>query len=106
MERSGAVVAGHICLDIIPQMPRINLQSSLKPGAVVEVGSAIMSTGGAVSNTGRSLHRLGIPTELMAKVGDDAFGEITLRLIREDDPSLAAVRAVMDALNRRLGTLI
>ena len=88
MERSGAVVAGHICLDIIPQMPRINLQSSLKPGAVVEVGSAIMSTGGAVSNTGRSLHRLGIPTELMAKVGDDAFGEITLRLIREDDPAL------------------
>jgi hypothetical protein len=27
-------------------------------------------------------------------------------LIREDDPSLAAVRAVMDALNRRLGNLI
>ncbi len=89
MERVGAVVAGHICLDIIPHMPRINLQSSLKPGAVVEIGSAIMSTGGPVSNTGRSLRRLGIPTELMAKVGDDEFGEITLRLIREDDPALA-----------------
>lgn len=89
MERSGAVVAGHICLDIIPQMSRINLQLSLKPGAVVEVGPAIMATGGSVSNTGRSLHRLGIPTELMAKVGDDEFGAITLRLIREDDPALA-----------------
>jgi len=88
MERSGAVVAGHICLDIIPQMPRLNLQSSLKPGVVIEIGAAIMSTGGSVSNTGRNLHRLGIPTRLVAKIGDDYFGQIILSLIRENDPSL------------------
>jgi sugar/nucleoside kinase (ribokinase family) len=74
-DRSGAVVAGHICLDIIPQMPRVNLQTSLRPGAVIEVGAAIMATGGPVSNTGLSLHRLGIPTQLMGKVGHDNFGK-------------------------------
>lgn len=88
MERSGAVVAGHICLDIIPQIPRLNIQTSLKPGVVIEIGAAIMSTGGPVSNTGRNLHRLGIPTQLMAKIGDDYFGQIILALIRESDPSL------------------
>jgi sugar/nucleoside kinase (ribokinase family) len=88
-ERSGAVVAGHICLDIIPQMPRVNLQTSLRPGAVIEVGSAIMSTGGPVSNTGLSLHRLGIPTQLMGKVGDDNFGTTVLELIRQRAPVLA-----------------
>lgn len=88
MDRVGAVVAGHICLDIIPQLPRINLQVSLKPGSVVEIGSAAMSTGGPVSNTGLSLHRLGIPTRLAAKVGSDYFGDIVLGLIRQIDPTL------------------
>ncbi len=89
MERTGAVVAGHICLDIIPRMSRINLQLSLRPGAVVEIGAAIMATGGPVSNTGRNLHKLGVATDLMAKVGDDEFGGIILKLLREDDPALA-----------------
>jgi sugar/nucleoside kinase (ribokinase family) len=89
MERSGAVVAGHICLDIIPRIPPINLQVSLKPGALIEIGSPLLSTGGAVSNTGRTLHRLGIDTRLMGKVGDDQFGEIILELVRQDDPALA-----------------
>jgi len=84
-----AVVAGHICLDIIPAMPPIDPDALLAPGAVVEIGSALLCTGGSVSNTGRNLHRLGIPTRLMGKVGDDQFGQITLDLIRQDDPRLA-----------------
>jgi sugar/nucleoside kinase (ribokinase family) len=83
-----AVVAGHICLDIIPQMPKIDLQTSLKPGVVLEIGPAILATGGPVSNTGRNLHKLGIRTQLMGKVGDDAFGRLILQLIGEDDPEL------------------
>ncbi|MGQ9848654.1 MAG: carbohydrate kinase family protein [Aggregatilineaceae bacterium] len=88
MEREGAVVAGHICLDIIPYIPSLDLQSSLKPGALIEVGAAVLSTGGPVSNTGRNLHTLGIKTWLMGKVGDDAFGHIILDLIRAQDPDL------------------
>lgn len=89
MTRTGAVVAGHICLDIIPQLAMPDLRPVLKPGAVVEVGEAVLSTGGPVSNTGLNLHRLGIPTRLMAKVGDDQFGQTVLNLIREYDPALA-----------------
>ena len=88
MEREGAVVAGHICLDIIPDIPPLDLQSSLKPGALIEIGAAVLSTGGPVSNTGRNLHTLGIKTWLMGKVGDDAFGHIILDLIRAQDPDL------------------
>lgn len=89
MTRTGAVVAGHICLDIIPELPAASLQSILEPGGVMMIGGAVMSTGGPVSNTGLNLHTLGIPVRLMAKVGDDEFGDITLSLMRKHDPALA-----------------
>jgi sugar/nucleoside kinase (ribokinase family) len=84
-----AVVAGHICLDIIPTIPHVDLRASLKPGALIEIGEAVLSTGGTVSNAGRALHRLGIRTRLMGKVGDDPFGRIVLELVNQDDPALA-----------------
>ena len=66
-----AVVAGHICLDIIPE---IDHPIALDPGRLYEVGTPTIATGGAVSNTGVALHLLGIPTTLMGKIGDDSFG--------------------------------
>jgi sugar/nucleoside kinase (ribokinase family) len=48
-----------------------------------------MATGGAVSNTGQALHKLGIQTRLMAKVGDDVFGRATLRLLQSLSANLA-----------------
>lgn len=89
MGREGAVVAGHICLDIIPELPAVDLPAVLTPGAVVMAGAAALSTGGAVSNTGLGLHILGIPTRLMAKVADDPFGRIILSLVSAYDAALA-----------------
>lgn len=89
MGREGAVVAGHICLDIIPELPAVDLPTVLTPGAAVMAGAALLSTGGAVSNTGLGLHILGIPTRLMAKVADDPFGRIILSLVSAYDPALA-----------------
>jgi sugar/nucleoside kinase (ribokinase family) len=89
MSQFDAVVAGHLCLDIIPQVPPIDLHALMAPGAVAEIGPALLATGGPPSNTGRSLYRLGIRTCLIGKVGDDPFGKIILDLIREDDPALA-----------------
>ncbi len=80
-----AVAAGHICLDIIPQMNAIHARdfsAAFQPGRVIEIGRATLSTGGAVSNTGLALHRLGIPTRLMGKVGQDLFGQAILDIIR------------------------
>ena len=49
------VVAGHICLDIIPTIPHERIE--FEPGRLLQVGPAVLSTGGAVSNTGLALHR-------------------------------------------------
>jgi sugar/nucleoside kinase (ribokinase family) len=85
------IVAGHICLDIIPALPvkKAGLDALLVPGKLVDVGSAVISTGGAVSNTGLCLHRLGSRVRLMGKIGDDPFGETILHVLRRHDPRLA-----------------
>jgi sugar/nucleoside kinase (ribokinase family) len=83
---SGAVVvAGHICLDIIPAL---ETGAVLEPGRFVNVGPATVTTGGAVANTGLALHRLGTPVRLVAKVGADRFGVAILDLLRAHEPAL------------------
>lgn len=77
-----ALVAGHICLDIIPAIPAAH-GDLLTPGQLLQVGAATICTGGPVSNTGLALHKLGIPVALVGKVGFDALG--------------AALRSVLDA---------
>ncbi len=85
------IVAGHVCLDVIPTLPETcrDLATWLVPGGLVNVGPMTISTGGAVSNTGLALHRLGVPVRLMGKVGDDTFGRATLDVFRSYDPALA-----------------
>lgn len=75
-----AVIAGHICLDVIPQ---VDHHFDLIPGRLYEVGAPLMATGGAVSNTGIAMHILGIPVTLMGKIGDDSFGQTILQLVRD-----------------------
>jgi sugar/nucleoside kinase (ribokinase family) len=85
------VVAGHICLDIIPTFGggAQSLADILVPGKLVNVGAAVMATGGLVSNTGLALHRLGAPTRLMGKVGDDVIGHAIIEIVRGYGPELA-----------------
>jgi len=84
------VVAGHVCLDVIPTFPnRTGDGPDFRPGHLVHVGPAVRSTGGAVSNTGLALHRLGAPVRLIGKIGDDLFGEEILRLFQSHSPTLA-----------------
>jgi len=72
------VVAGHICLDIIPVYPAEgNLGTDIfKPGKLVTMDGVNISTGGAVANTGIALGMLGVDVRLIAKVGNDEFGRI------------------------------
>lgn len=80
-----AVVAGHICLDVIPIIDR---HFELLPGRLYEVGGPTMATGGAVANTGLALHILGVPTLLMGKIGNDSFGKSILEIVRQRAPGL------------------
>ncbi len=82
-----AVVAGHICLDIIPILTTAGF--AFNPGKLQEVGPAVLSTGGPVSNTGLALYRLGVRTRLMGKVGTDYFGQVVLGIIEEFGAGLA-----------------
>lgn len=79
------VVAGHICLDVIPAFrsdESRSLHEIIRPGTLVHVGGAAVSTGGAVSNTGLAAIRLGLETRLMGKIGDDFFGRGILEVLR------------------------
>jgi sugar/nucleoside kinase (ribokinase family) len=82
------VVAGHICLDIIPDW-RIGSIKTIIPGHILEMSGLKLSTGGAVANTGIALKKLGINTALLGKVGADAFGKVILEILKKEDKTLA-----------------
>jgi len=77
------VVAGHFCVDVIPALPDSqSLAELFSPGKLVNIGKAVISTGGPVSNTGLALIKLGMKTGLMAKIGDDFFGNGARQLLK------------------------
>lgn len=84
------IVAGHICLDILPDFTRhASASDMLVPGKLTTVGPATLAIGGAVANAGLALHRLGVSTRLVGKVGDDYLGRLILQMLREAGPRLA-----------------
>ena len=90
--RNVAVIAGHICLDIIPNfedIPSGKFFDLFQPGLMLQIGPPIFSTGGPVSNTGLALHILGVETFLMGKVGQDMYGQAILGLLDRLDSQLS-----------------
>lgn len=82
-----AMVAGHICFDVIPYFPHNGAQSIeelLRPGKLVAVGEAKMSIGGPVANTGIILKTLGCKVCFCASIGDDDFGKMTLEYLQRN----------------------
>ena len=83
------VVAGHICLDILPVFDTAhNVSELIAPGKLLHVGPAMISLGGLVANTGLALHQLGIRTQLMGKIGTDLFGQAIQTLLKQADEHL------------------
>jgi sugar/nucleoside kinase (ribokinase family) len=72
------VVAGHICLDLIP---KLHGSTDFQPGRLYESGPITMGTGGAVSNVGRALHQLGAEVSLVGKIGSDLLGQAVRSLL-------------------------
>jgi sugar/nucleoside kinase (ribokinase family) len=82
------IAAGHLCLDLIPDMLHVRLENLAIPGKLYETGPIRISTGGSVSNTGLALHRLGVSVSLMSIVGEDLIGQVILNYLAARDPAL------------------
>jgi sugar/nucleoside kinase (ribokinase family) len=79
------MAAGHLCFDVIPSFPDTGARQIgdlLRPGKLVHVDDAAMSTGGPVSNTGIGLKILGSQVVFTARVGADDFGRMTMERLR------------------------
>jgi sugar/nucleoside kinase (ribokinase family) len=97
-----AVVAGHICVDVIPDLsavPLDRLAVLFRPGNLTEVGPVTLSTGGTVSNTGLALHKLGIRTQLIGKVGNDFLGHAICQTVDSRGPGLVDGLIVDETVN-------
>lgn len=80
------MVAGHLCLDIIPLFPDTgarSIEQIMRPGKLVNVNDARISTGGPVSNTALNLKKLGNKVAFCACVGDDVLGKIAMGLLSQ-----------------------
>lgn len=85
------VVAGHICLDVIPDLSRGlgAFERVFRPGRLLVVGPVTFSAGGPVANSGLALNRLGLNVQLMGKVGDDLYGGALRQIVAAVNPHLA-----------------
>ena len=95
-----AVVAGHICLDITPVIPKqasSDLKEILIPGRLLNVGAADIHTGGSVANTGLAMKFLGADVSLVGKIGRDAFGEMILSITDRYGASEGLIQSSSDS---------
>ena len=94
-----AVVAGHLCLDISPDLQGlarpVRMEEVFAPTRLTSIGPAVLSTGGAVSNTGLAMRRLGMRVGLMGKCGADSFGRIVQELLERESPGSSAATVMV-----------
>ncbi|QEH37528.1 putative sugar kinase YdjH [Aquisphaera giovannonii] len=69
---AGLVVVDHVTPPL-PRMPRA--------GELVAVDGLVLNIGGGAANTAADLARLGVPTSICARVGDDIFGQFAARTL-------------------------
>lgn len=80
---SRIIVAGHLCLDLIPTVHMIPLADFANAGQLHEVGEMTIALGGAVANTGLALHLLGANVGLVGLCGNDVIGDLVMSQIRQ-----------------------
>ena len=68
-----AIVAGHVCVDLIPQLEAL---PDIGPGELAEVGPLTAAPGGCVANTGGVLAALGAEVAVAGDAGDDELGAL------------------------------
>jgi sugar/nucleoside kinase (ribokinase family) len=73
-----------ICLGIlVADIVGRPLRTVPEPGGLVLVDEMSLHTGGCASNTATALARLGLPVEVIGKIGTDSFGDFVLNALKE-----------------------
>jgi sugar/nucleoside kinase (ribokinase family) len=80
---AGLVVADHVCppLDHLP-----------RPGGLVTVEDLVLNIGGGAANTAVDLARLGVPSAICARVGNDIFGRFATETLRDRGVDCSALK--------------
>lgn len=66
-------------------METAHLEDVLSPGKLIQMKEADVHTGGSVANTGLAMKILGADVTLMGEIGNDAFGEMILNILKQYD---------------------
>jgi sugar/nucleoside kinase (ribokinase family) len=87
MEKYDAVIAGYICVDLIPGFKKnessADLFEILKPGRLIEINGLGATLGGVVANTGMAMKKFSKNVFLNGVIGDDFVGKIAREWLDE-----------------------
>lgn len=80
---AGIIVADHVCTPIthVPE-----------PGQVVMADRFLLTIGGCAANAAVDLVKMGIPTAVVGRVGDDVFGRVVAELLRDQGVDGSAIQ--------------
>lgn len=85
MKKYDAIIAGYLCMDMVPEFPGHELSTGisglLKPGKLIEIGGLEFNLGGVVANTGLAMKKFGKKVYLNGLIGNDFIGEIAKNML-------------------------
>ena len=91
MKKYDAVVAGYICIDLIPDFKKTEVISKIsdifRPGSLIEIDGLSFNLGGVVANTGLALKKFEKRVFLNGLIGNDFVGKIILESLEKLDQS-------------------
>jgi hypothetical protein len=80
MKKYDALIAGYICLDLVPDFRKYESISGISnlviPGNLIEIDEISFSLGGLVANTGIAFNKFDGKVYLNGLIGNDSFGKI------------------------------
>lgn len=86
-----------ICLGIlVADVVGRPLRSVPEPGRLVLVDEMSLHTGGCAVNTASALARLGLPVEVIGKVGEDSFGDFVMGALSERGIGIQGIKRDKD----------
>ena len=86
MKKYDAVIAGYLCVDIVPGFQKnkeeTSINSLFKPGRLIEIEGLDFFLGGLVANTGMAMRKFNKRVFLNGLLGNDVIGKIALDRLR------------------------